>query len=351
VTVTVPTVGSLSFAGIALGSGPNISARAVATWARKDCSSAGNRCGFIFAADPVCSGDTNVQGIMGNGQPSTIPHGVTIQKNGQGNAAGVSGGIISNANITTQVNAGQTFPNAQATWSNASGCSGPSPSSPSPYAAAYTAAPFVGWPLDYTQVYTSCPGTSTTFGSVSCTGGFPSYCTNTYSGSTATVELTAPVTNAVYCNAGTGTTTDPSTWNGTFKVDPPGQSTTYDATYIAGTVNFNPIPTNSTFGPAANNTLLAYAAACNNSTPAPTTCNSSPKTTAPAVDLTSTGNATISGDIFAPGGVIDSHLGGNPTITTFLEGWDVVYNADGTALGGGPSIDNVNEFLYDFLIQ
>jgi hypothetical protein len=352
VTVTVPTKGALTFAGIVLGSNPNISARAVATWARNDCGAAGSHCGFIFAGDNICSGTTNVTGAVGN-QNATINHGVTIAKNGTGSGINIQGGINSNSSITTSVNGNQIF-TASAVWSGVSGCSGPSPSSPSPYSSA-SYGTFPPWPLNYAQIYPAC----VIGGTPSCKGdGFPPYCTIDSTSSTP-VTITTPVTNAVYCDAGSGPNvnpSDPSTWNGTLNISTTSQGT-YDATYIAGTVNIN-IATGSTFGPAANvstvpdNNLLAYATACNASSPLPTTCTaSSPTTTSPAVTLNSNGNATITGDIFAPVGVIDSALGGTPSMTTFLEGWDVVYNADGTVYGGGPALDSSGQFLYDYLTQ
>lgn len=341
VTVTVPTSGALSFAGISLAAQPNIAARAVATWAQTDCSVTGARCAFMFAADPVCNSDTGVSGYVKN-KTSTIQHGITIGKNGTGAGITLNGAVVSASNITTSVDGNPSF-NTLATYSNGTGCTGPSPSSPSPYSGAFTRAVSSQYPIDYSKIYSACGTTSSLFGSVGCTNGFPSYCTVTSTAATYTISSTT--TNAIYCDAGSGTTSDPSTWNGTIV-----QNQSGNASYIAGTVKIS-LPTNSTMGPAANNYLLAYAASCNASTPPPTNCNASPTTTSPAVDISSSGNATISGDVFAPAGTIDSHLAGNPNITGFLEGWDVVYNADGTATGGGPTVDSSDQFLYDMLTE
>jgi hypothetical protein len=114
-------------------------------------------------------------------------------------------------------------------------------------------------------------------------------------------------------------------------------------------VNVND-PSNSTLGPAANNALLAYGAECNATLPS--TCPATHTTTTnPVISLTSSGNATISGDLFAPAGVIDSNLGGTPSLTGFLEGWDAVYIVNGTVVGQGPPVTNTVTFLGDFLIQ
>ena len=345
VTVTVPTTGALTFAGIDLGMNPTITARAVATWNQTDCAVSGTHCAFMFAADPVCTSNTGVTGTLRNGT-GTIQHGVTVAKNGS--SGGVNGGVISASNITTDVNGNQTW-QSTAAYSNASNCSGPSPSSPSPFLAAYTRPILSSWPIDYSKIYPACnpTGTSTLFGSVSCdTNNFPNYCTPSQESTAATDTISASApSNAIICDAGSGTHSNPATWNGTI-VQSNGGATD---TYIAGVVDFS-LPSNTTLSPASGNDLLAYAADCNASTPAPTTCNSS-STTSPAVDITSNGNATVTGDVFAPAGVIDSHLGGNPTMTAFLEGWDVVYNVDGNVYGEGPTISSADQVFSDYLTQ
>jgi hypothetical protein len=328
------------FAGIDLGATAKIFARAVATWNQSDCTATGTHCALMFAADPVCTGNTGVTASTG-----TVQHGITIDKSGA--SGGIQGGVISASNITTSVNGRQTW-QSTAAYSNGSGCTGPLPASPNPFTAAYTRSIPSTWPIDYSKIYPACSPTATSslFGSVTCdTNGFPSYCTLSQESTAATdtISSSAP-SNAVICDAGTGTVSNPATWNGKIV-----QGNGASDTYIAGTVNIS-LPSNNDLSPAAGNALLAYAAACNNSTPAPTTCASS-TTTSPAVDISFNGNGSVNGDIFAPAGTIDSHLGGNPTATTFLEGWDVVYNADGDVTGQGPLINYADQFFSDFLIQ
>jgi hypothetical protein len=352
VTVTVPTSGSINFAGLDLGSSPNISARAVATWAKQDCGVAAGDCAFMFAADPVCSGDTGVTGQFGTGnQTTTFAHGISVSKSGAGNSPGIQGGVISASNITTSVNGGQSWPGA-ATYSSGSGCGF---TGRDPFAATYQRVVSSAWPIDYSKIYPACPGTSTLFGSVSCdSSGFPSYCSQSLESYATSETISSTTANAIYCDSGSGSATsalnsDPSKWTGTIV-----QNGSGSATYVAGTVQLN-IPTNSTVQPAtpssaAGNRLLVYAAACNASTPSPPiTCNSSQTTTNPAVSFGSSGNANVIGDVFAPAGTIESSLGGTPTFTGFLEGWDVVYNANGTTIGQGPPITPGDVFIQDYL--
>ena len=361
VTVTVPTTGPLFFAGISLGSGPSISARAVASWVIRDCSTASQSCAFAFAADPVCSNNTAVNDVGNNGP---FNHGITISKTGTGSGTAIIGDVISASSITATNNGNPTYsstavyPLTDGT-SSCVGANSPTPAKTKPFTAVVNRAVSSAWPVDYTKIYTKCGVTSTVFGAVTCVTDpnnaalkFPSYCTaaDDQTG-TAAVTLSSVTTNNVYCDAGTGTPSDPNTWNGTFNVTAGGAGITEDATYIAGTVDLN-IPSNTTLAPAGNGGgALAYAAACNNSNPAPTTCKSTPATSLPAVYFTSNGNATLKGDVFAPAGVIDSQLGGTPTITGFLEGWDVVYQANGTVVGQGPQNDSTGHFIADYLVQ
>lgn len=356
VTVTVPTTGSLFFAGISLGSGPSISAHATASWKIQDCTSAGSDCAFAYAADNVCSGNTGVTSSAG-----TTQHGITISKSGTGNNGGVSitGDVVSASNITLNVNGNPQF-TGSAAYSNATGCLPSSPSSLAPpFANAYKEAIKTEYPIDYRTIYPACPGRSSLFGPVTCVQdpnnssvSFPSYCTAADDSTSSALTLSSVNNNDVYCDAGSGTTTDPSTWNGTITVTAGGQGGTLNATYLAGAVNLQ-IPSNTTnVGPAAGNKLLAYGAECNATTPPLSFCPATATaTTTPAISITTTGNSGISGDFFAPGGVIDAAMGGNPTLTGFLEGWDVVYNAHGTVIGEGPPVNNLVQFVGDYLIQ
>jgi hypothetical protein len=346
VAVTVPTTGPRVFAGIALGSGPSISARAVASWRLQDCSVAGSNCAFIYAGDNVCSGNTGVTDTLNGG---TINHGITIAKSGTGNSQAITGDVISASSITTDVNGNPHF--GVAVYSDATGCgsystrgNAPTPNSPNPYSNMYPRAVTSLFPIDYRLIYAACGATSTKFGVVQCDPNthYPTYCTQV---GVSTVSVVT--TNAIYCNAGSsGTPGDPSTWNGTINVSSGG-----NATFIAGTVDIS--IGNSTLGPAAGNQLLAYGAECNASTTPPATCptTGATTTTSPAIALTYGGNGTVTGDLFAPAGVIDTGGAGTPSITGFLEGWDIVYNARGTATGEGPPVTNDANFTGDYLIQ
>lgn len=357
VAVTVPTTGALSFAGISFGSGPAISARAVASWKMRDCGGGGSSCSFAYGADPVCSTTGSTTGVLAVGgtvpgnpnSPTTVNNGVTINKSGQGSSPAVTGEAVSNSNITTYTNGTQSWPAATAVYpvSEPAGtptvsCSGPTQAALGPYGAAVVdpAGPVNSpgqFPMDYRNIYTSCSGGA-------CTAGFPPYCT--VDSQAATLTITTPASNAVYCDAGTGTTSDPSTWNGTINVSLSG-----NATFIAGVVNMTKSG-NTNAGPAANTQLLAYGTECNASTPPPTTCPSgqTTKTSSPVITLSGGGGGTITGDSFAPAGVIDDYTSGSAILQGFLEGWDVVYDANGTVAGQGPQVSN-GVFVGDYLIQ
>ena len=67
------------------------------------------------------------------------------------------------------------------------------------------------WPDDFSQILTACGGA----GQVACTGpgGTPSYCTKAAPNFTFTNPTSSNVvTNNVYCAYGTGTPSDPATW-------------------------------------------------------------------------------------------------------------------------------------------
>ena len=352
VSVRVPTTGALVFAGIALGSGPNILARAVANWGFQDCTSAGSGCAFMYAADDICPGDTGVQipSTTGSGN-QTVNHGITIAKVGVGSTTGISGDVISASDITTNVNSGQIRFNSvaryAATDANGNNCTsfgGPTPTNPNPYTAIYQKnLTSNAYPIDYRLIYPAC-GTAGDL----CVNSFPSFCTPADEWSSATPDTVNTInTNDIYCDAGTGNPNDPSTWNGTINVNSGG-----NATFIAGAVNFS-LPSNSTLGPAAGNRLLAYGADCNATRPPSDVCpaTATTTTTSPAVSLTSGGNATVNGDMFAPAGVIFSNLGGTPSITGFLEGWDAVYYANGTVTAQGPPVTSNGTFEADHLVQ
>jgi hypothetical protein len=360
VTVTPETTGPLLFAGIALTSPPAISARAVAAWFGAECTSGGSGCAFAYAADNVCGSTTGVSGLGGTqstpNSPTPIDNGVTINKSGVGSGVAVTGDVISASNITTYTNGNQGNWPSVARYpgivnGTSTGCTGPAPTNPSPYSSAVNNQSVASsYPVDYRNIYSACGNTSTKFlpSPVTCSGGFPEYCSVDITGTTPYTVGTY-VANAIYCDAGSSSNTgDPSTWNGTINVAPQG-----NATYIAGTVNIS-FASNSNVGPASGTygtNLLAYGADCNASRPTTCPIGQTTTTTSPAVNLTGSGTGSITGDFFAPAGVIDDSLSGNAPLTGFLEGWDAVYNANGTVTGQGPPVSSTATFLPDWLAQ
>ena len=347
VTVSVPTTGLLAFAGVSLQTGPSISARAVASWAIRDCAdaNAGSGCAFAYAGDNVCSGTTGVSGTLGNNTTATIGHGITFNDNGASQR--VIGDVISASNLDTSGINRQNHWSSAALYSNSAGCYGPLQGSPyiNPFTAALQNAVASSYPVDYRTIFTACSGAS-------CHSDlYPNYCTQAYDGVSSVSSIPANGTT-VYCNAGTGNKSDPRTWNGVINVTSGG-----NATFIAGMVTMT-IPNNLTLGPSAGTNLLAYAADCNATTPSlPATCPATVTSgiTSPAISLSTpsngSGHTAVTGDLFAPAGVIDSNLGGTPSVTGFLEAWDIAYNVNGTVLGQGPPVNSSVQFVGDYLIQ
>ena len=340
VTVTVPTTGPRFFAGISLGSDPSISARAVASWVIRDCSSSGSNCGFLYAGDDICTGATGVTDASSN----PVSHGITVNKKGKGSVPAVVGDVISASNISTNVTGQQNWQSLAvhpATDASNNTCSGPTQANPKPFSSAKVEAVASAYPIDYTKTYPAC--------TTNCDGNhFPPFCTPSYETTAAsdTVNTLAPSGTAIYCDAGTGNPNNPATWNGAITVNAGGS-----ATFIGGSVTFN-LPTGSPLSPAAGSKLLAYGADCNPTAPSPTPCITGATTSpSPVITISTNGNSPISGDMFAPAGVIDGELGGTPSITGFLEGWDIVYNANGTVSGEGPPVDNQGNFVSDYLVQ
>jgi hypothetical protein len=79
----------------------------------------------------------------------------------------------------------------------------------------------------------------------------------------------------------------------------------------------------------------------------------------PAVQINSSGNATIYGDVFAPSGTIAMSVGGTISAAAvsgghdglFLEGWDVVFDSNGSVPAGGPTVNGQGQLVPDVLTQ
>lgn len=338
VTVTTSAVAPVSFASV-VGLHPSVSARAVASWRRKPCSSAGSSCAFIYAGDTRCGSPTpkadSVEDPNSSPANKAIVAGVTI--NQSGTSGSPQGWVISDSNIDTTLSGNATSqwnPPANAKYSNQTNCAALEKTTSPPYKRVFSATPSTAWPIDYSQLYPACSGSA-----CSGPGGTPSYC------DLAAPSFTNPTAaNKVYCAYGSSAGVDPrnpSTWTGSIT-----QANPLTATYICGTAKFGKLAGGTTSGPASGNNLWIYAAESNSQTG-----------TSPAVDITTNGTTTMYGDVFAPVGTIAVSAGGNisASATTqegiFLEGYDVVYDSNGTVAAGGPLVDSNGNFIADTLTQ
>ena len=335
--VTV-SASSPSYFGQALGlSSARVSASATAavTGGSVKCTTPGSGCLALFAMSTSCSG--------------TPP----INFDGGGN--NISGGIWSNGSV--DIGGGGSVIAGGANYSNRSGCQfiedGGGNSVDGTYENNATndppgstaVAPTSTWPIDYSKDFPACGGT----GELSCTGPCdvsttpcpaanktPGFCTEASNATSWTLDSWYPYTlqsGNVYCGVGTGTASNPATWNGKISANQSG-STPIKATYVAGS-----------FSPGGGSELEAcgysasgyQASGCSASVPSPVTQNY------PLIYVTGTsgfsfegGGGSLTGDVFAPNGPI-SWDGGGTTITGMLEGQTITWGGGGMTADGPPA--------------
>ena len=305
IKVVVSTTAKSFLGGLLNVTSANVSASAVAseTPGGSTCSSPGVGCYAIYASDANCSSNYSV--IF----------------NGAGNT--VTGGVQSNGSIDLIGGSQQLGPTY---YSNGSGCKVTTGGSGDTYTSGPTAqAPLTAWPFDYSQILTACGGT----GQVACTGpgGTPSYCTQ--AAASYDYPTNAISTNNVYCAYGTGTKSDPSTWNGLiyFHSGSFGSSTTpLYGTWIGGTIE---VGRQSFLAPQAStpNYPVFYATGSGN-------CSSSSNG---GICMVASGSG-VNGGMFAPNGTIEVN-GGSGT-ANFLESKDVNL-VGGSFTGDGPTTGTV----------
>lgn len=324
VTVSEPTTNEAkvivnastpSFLGRALGlTSAKVSATAVAgvTGVLKQCTNPGSSCYAIFAMDTSCSnnpisfsgGGTTINGAMwSNG---------SISVSGTGSSFGPT---FYGSNCSVKAS-GDTF------------SSGPTPSPPQ-----------MQWPIDYSTDFPACGGT----GELSCTGPCdvsttpcpaanltPSFCTEASNATSWTISSTLQSGN-IYCDVGTGTASDPSTWNGAITVK--AGATLIESSYVSGSITFD--GSGSTLEACGYSISGYLASGCNSTIPAPVTRNY------PLAYLTGTGfvingsGASLTGDVFAPNGLL-AWNGSGSSVTGFFEGQDVTLDG-GNVTGDGPT--------------
>ncbi|HET9094932.1 MAG TPA: pilus assembly protein TadG-related protein [Solirubrobacteraceae bacterium] len=288
-------------------------------------SPGGSNCDFMFAHDSNCAANWD---------------GIVVNTNGN---ATIQGNIQSNSNLSGTTNGVPAFgtatygPNGTGTCSNSMTYNGHDPWATDPTQASVDY-PF---PVDYTKDFPACGGS----GEAACVNGYPPFCTNeganiTLNGST---NGDTTITGNIYCAVGTGTPSDPSTWNGTITIGLSGSETLY-ATFVGGSINFtgNGKDVLASCGYSATGYT---ASTCNPSVPAPPLGNNYPMfyatgSSSTALSVSVGGSQVFYGDMFAPNGGASVNLNGNKTLTSFIEANDINAQISGTFQGDGPMAAN-----------
>jgi Flp pilus assembly protein TadG len=294
------------------------------------CATAGNSCMAIFAMQTGCS-----------------TTGVTF-----GGGSTISGGAWSNSSL----NIGGGGSNFQA-LSYASGCSvtpaagieasqnyqGNSFNQGLPQAQS----PLTSWPLNYAADFPSCSGSgctgvcadnnNTTAAGTdsSCATSLktPSYCTQASTKSSWSIDTYSPpytlITGQVYCAVGSGTPSNPATWNGALSVA--GGSSSMKSTFVAASIS---VGGGTTLASCGDN--LPYFSSSTCSAPTPSTPNYPLFYAISGTINASSGGNGMSGDWFAPNGAIS--VGGGTSFIGFLEAQTVNLSSGGIT-GDGPADD------------
>ena len=299
VTVTTPDPAPALFAAVLGIRQSTQTATATATWSApisNTCSTgqeSSGACYLIFAKDTNCSDNT-----------------LNLSNNGN---VTVTGGVWSNGNLNT-AGADNNSQWGNVVDGNGSGCKWTQgPHNPKFTSGPTQEAPIATYPRDYSTVITACGTSGVTCGP----SGTPSYCTDSAQDFTSFT----PTTNTVYCAWGTGTPSDPSTWNGTI-TSSASSAGIFSDSFIGGTVNLTLGPGSQTWTPALSTSLgslFVYAVG-----------------TGTAATISTQGSATVTGDIFAPNGKINASTQGSGIFTSFVEAQDVSINAGGGLQGDGP---------------
>jgi hypothetical protein len=186
------------------------------------------------------------------------------------------------------------------------------------------------WPINYATVFPACSttaGTCTTSAAANGVAGSPTYCTQATTSSSGFTFTTVgetpetPTSGNIYCAIGTGTVSDPSTWNGPIVfsgINVASSGSPMAITLIGGYVQIS--GSNVYLKPEANaSNCQVYAAGADSS--------------GYGFDVSGS-NFGFSGSIFSPEGTINTG-GSNITTTGLLEGLNI--DASGVNItGDGP---------------
>ena len=298
------------------------------TTTNTSCARAGSNCIAIFAAETGCANT-----------------GVTL-----GGGSTIAGGVWS----SSALNIGGGGSNFQA-LTYGSGCS-VTPAGGIDPGSSYQGntfnnglpqahAPLTTWPLDYTSDFPSCSGTGCTgvcadnnntsaAGTVStCATALktPSYCSQASTKSSWSVDTYTPpytlISGQVYCAVGSGTPSNPATWNGALSVA--GGSSSMRGTFVAASIT---VGGGTTLAACGYN--LPYYASSTCGAPAPSTPNYPLFYAISGTVNASQGGNGLAGDWFAPHGTIT--VGGGTNFVGFLEAQAVNLSSGGIT-GDGPS--------------
>ncbi|MGH2842351.1 MAG: pilus assembly protein TadG-related protein [Solirubrobacteraceae bacterium] len=279
------------------------------------CTSAGPTCDFMFAANNNCSGSGSAINL-------------TINLSVSGNTT-VQGVIQTNGNLGAKTNGNVSLGSATygpGNCSSTTSSKGHNPWSTPPTQATSDSA----YPVNYAQDFPACGGT----GDPCAASGYPSFCSKTG----ANFNNLTPSSQNIYCASGTGTTSDPSTWNGTISLTANGSNTWYDS-FVAGSISYN-LDGNDTLS-ACGYVLSGYNANdCSSAVPAPATTNYpifyAVGTSSTALSITLGGGEVLNGDMYAPNGTAQLSLNGNKTLNTFIESDEITATISGDFNGDGP---------------
>ena len=318
VTVNVSAVTPTFFSKFLGLTSENVGARAVAgaTFTSSACVTPGNTCYAVFAKDSSCS--TN---------------GVTM-----GGGTHITGGVHSNGSLNVGGGGSSYGPTTYGTGSSCVVTPTGYQAQNNTFTSGPTAeAPITTWPIDYSTDFPACTAGSTCTGcDVSTTpcptaNQTPSFCTQATNASSETLVSYNPgtlTTHQIYCDVGTGTASNPSTWNGAITAN----GGPVESSFVAGSV---------TLGGGDSLTACGYSSSgyavsgCSAGVPAPVTTNYPLfYATGSGTSINNSGGGgTFTGDMFAPNGTI--YMGGGDS-TTFMEGLDVSVPGGGFT-GDGPS--------------
>ncbi len=298
------------------------------------CGDPGQNCDFMFANNHDSTPGSYALNVSVQGN-STIYGGIQTNGNLNASATGNAGGIYGT---------GLYGPGGGSTTNG--GNKDPWKTSPPTAEPAY-----ITWPIDYSTDFPACGGSGETLcQSGGTTADYPSYCTNGAANITFTgANGDTPIPGNIYCAIGTGTASDPTTWNGTITINSSGNNT-WDDTFVAGSINYSGAggDTISPCGyaatgfsstlctapaPPTGNYPLFYVVGADQATPCvPATAGSC------ALNVQSIGNLTLNGDMFVPNGTAALTFQGNQSAgDTFIEANFINATMAGNFSGDGPT--------------